>query len=75
MLGARAQRYRDITQARATTQMAIQSPQPAWDGAIRTHGFVVRRLFGLNQTVLLTPRPASGLHAVAHVRDLIRGSI
>jgi len=28
MLGAKAQRYLDITQARATPQMAAQSPQP-----------------------------------------------
>jgi len=40
----------------------------------RAHGFVVRRLFGLHQTALLTPRPAPGLHTVAHVCDLIRGS-
>ena len=28
MLGARAQRYRVVTQARATPQLAAQSPQP-----------------------------------------------
>jgi hypothetical protein len=33
----------------------------------RSHGFVVRRLFGLHQTALLTPRPAPGLHTVATV--------
>jgi hypothetical protein len=45
------------------------------DGAILTHGVVVRRWFGLHQTALLTPRPASGLHAVATAWDLIRGSL
>ena len=45
------------------------------DGAIRPHGFVVRRWFGLHQTALLTPRPTPGLHSVAHVRDIIRVSL
>ncbi len=35
MLDARAQRYRDITQARATPQMAAQSPQPEGTGGCR----------------------------------------
>ena len=51
----------------------MQTPHFAatrWDGAIRAHGFVVRRLFGLHQTALLTPRPAPGLHTVAHVWGL-----
>jgi len=41
----------------------------------RAHGFVARRLFGLHQTALLAPRPAPGLHTVAYVRGLIRGSL
>ena len=45
------------------------------DGAIRAHGFVVRRWFGLYQTTLLTPRPAPGLRTVATAWDLIRGSL
>ncbi len=45
------------------------------DGAIRPHGFVVRRLFGLDQTALLTPRPAPELQTVAHVWDVIRDSL
>ena len=44
------------------------------DGAIRAHGIVVGRWFGLYQTALLTPRPAPGLHTVATAWDLIRGS-
>ena len=45
------------------------------DGAIRAHGIVVCRWFGLYQTALLTPRPAPGLHTVATAWDLIRGSL
>ena len=60
--------------ASASTTQTLHFAATRRDGAIRAHGIVVRRWFGLYQTALLTTRPAPGLQTVATAWDLIRGS-
>ncbi len=74
MLGARAQCYCIVTQARATPQMAVQSPQP--EGTEQSGHMALLLVACVVSTKRRSSRLAlhPDLYTVAHAMDLTRGS-